>query len=159
MEKKGHRVFLDSNVILSGLFSATGAPRLILDILSLDLPILAGLTGRLNLVEIERNLEKKMPGALPVYHRYLPKLNLEIVPLPSPEDVERFEGAADENDLPVLVSAVNGRADSFVTGDKKLISLIARTRLFPFKTVTPAEFLDEILPGILQKQPAPGTTA
>jgi hypothetical protein len=34
------KVFLDSNVILSGLLSDRGAPRLILDVLSLRLPVL-----------------------------------------------------------------------------------------------------------------------
>ena len=88
--------------MLSGLFSGTGAPRLILDILSLDLPVLKGLTGRFNLMEIERNLGKKMPAALPAYLRYLPRLKLEVIPLPSREDLRPLSGAAEEKDQPVL---------------------------------------------------------
>ena len=49
------KLFLDSNVILSGLLSDKGAPRIILDILSLNLPFLSGLTGEFNLLEMERN--------------------------------------------------------------------------------------------------------
>jgi len=149
METKKHRLFLDSNVILSGLFSEKGAPRLILDVLSLDLPGLTGLTGRFNVLEIERNLEKKMPAALPIYRRYWPKLKLEIIPLPAREDLGPLAVAADDKDLPVLASAINGKADDFVTGDKRLISLIGRKGGFPFKAVLPAEFLDKVLPGIL----------
>jgi len=150
METKKHRLFLDSNVILSGLFSERGAPRLILDLLSLNLPVLTGLTGRFNLTEIERNLQKKMVDALPVYRLYLPKLKLEIIPLPSPEDLRPLAGTADEKDLPVLASAINGKADHFVTGDKRLISLIRQKGDFPFGTVTPAEYLDKVLPEILE---------
>jgi predicted nucleic acid-binding protein len=149
METKKHRIFLDSNVILSGLFSEKGAPRLILDVLSLDLPGLTGLTGRFNVLEIERNLEKKMPAALPIYRCYLPKLKLEIIPLPSREDLGPLAGAADDKDLPVLASAINGKADDFVTGDKRLISLVGQKGGFPFKAVLPGEFLDKVLPGIL----------
>jgi predicted nucleic acid-binding protein len=149
METKKHRLFLDSNVILSGLFSDRGAPRLILDLLSLDLPVLTGLTGRFNLTEIERNLEKKMPQALPIYRLYLPKLKLEIIPLPSPEDLRPLAGTADEKDLPVLASVLNGKADHFLTGDKKLISLLRQTADFGFQAVSPAEFLDKVLPEIL----------
>jgi predicted nucleic acid-binding protein len=84
MGKKIVRVFLDSNVLLSGLLSDKGAPRIILDLLTLKLPFLVGSTGRYNLIEIERNLEKKMPKILAVYKRYFPRLNLKIIPLPQP---------------------------------------------------------------------------
>ncbi|MDH7513293.1 MAG: PIN domain-containing protein [Clostridiales bacterium] len=150
MERKKYRLFLDSNVILSGLFSERGAPRLILDLLSLGLPVLAGLTGRFNLIEIERNLQKKMPAALPAYHHYLPKLRLEIIPVPSPEDFRALGAAVADKDLPVLASAIKGKTDHFVTGDKRLISLIGKKGGLPFKTVCPAEFLDKVLPEILQ---------
>ena len=49
MIKRAVRVFLDSNVILSGLFSDRGAPRIILDILSLNLSFITGITGRYNI--------------------------------------------------------------------------------------------------------------
>jgi len=84
MGKKVVSVFLDSNVILSGLFSERGAPRILLDLLSLGLPFLVGATGRYNLIEIERNLKKKMPGLLFLYKLYLPKVNLKVIPLPRP---------------------------------------------------------------------------
>lgn len=149
MEIKKRRIFLDSNVILSGLFSGTGAPRLILDVLSLGLPALSGLTGRFNLMEIERNLKKKMPAAVATYLDYLPLLNFEIVPLPSAEEMRPLYGAAEDKDLPVLASALTGRADFFVTGDKRLVSFVGQREGLPFRTAAPAEFLDRILPEIL----------
>ena len=76
MAGKRFKVFLDSNVIISGLFSDKGAPRIILDLLCLGLPFLIGATGLYNLVEIERNIMKKMPQVLPLYKEYLPKVNL-----------------------------------------------------------------------------------
>jgi hypothetical protein len=100
------KVFLDSNVILSGLFSERGAPRILLDLLSLNLPFLKGLTGRYNIFEIERNLTKKMPACIPIYKSYFPKLNLTIIPLPSPEEIRKYHGATAEKDVPVLVSAL-----------------------------------------------------
>ncbi|MBE3125091.1 MAG: hypothetical protein IMZ54_02700 [Acidobacteria bacterium] len=149
MAKKNLRIFLDSNVILSGLVSWRGAPRLILDILSLDLPGLSGLTGRYNLIEIERNIAKKIPAALPVFNDYFPKLKLEVISVPTPEELASFRGAVGDKDLPVLVSVVNGQADYFVTGDKDLISQIGQKGGFPFKTVSPADLLDKMLPAIL----------
>lgn len=150
MAKRKHRVFLDSNVILSGLLSDKGPPRVILDILSLDLPVLSGITGRYNITEIERNLKKKMPGIIPIYKKYLPVINLEIVALPSPEAVEKLSKHIAGKDAPVLASAISGKADYLVTGDKKDFFKPGLKGKYGFKILGPSEFIEEILPGILK---------
>jgi predicted nucleic acid-binding protein len=149
MEKRRLRVFLDSNVILSGLISDQGAPRLILDVLSLGLPSIQGVTGRFNLTEIERNIARRLPEALPVFNEYLPKIDFDIVPVPFPDELKPYAGIVEDKDLPVLASAMMGRADFFVTGDKKLLSQIAAQNTFSFRALPPAEFLDRVLPDIL----------
>lgn len=149
MERRKYRIFLDSSVILSGLFSSGGPPRLIIDILSLGLPVLSGLTGRFNLTEVERNLEKKLPAALPAFRDELPLLNLEIVPVPPAEDIMSFIGAVDAKDAPVLASAIQGRADHFVTGDKKLLARIHRMGGLGFRSTNPAGFMEKVLADIL----------
>lgn len=141
MPKKPVRVFLDSNVILSGLISDTGAPRLILDVLSMNIPGLVAVTGRFNIVEIERNIRKKAPKVLPVYHEYFPKLQLEIMPMPSSAEVAKHSGIIADKDTPVLVSAIKGRADFLVTGDKKHFEKVKKSVGLPFRVVSPAEFL------------------
>ena len=150
MGKKVVRVFLDSNVILSGLLSERGAPRILLDLLSLRLPFLIGSTGRYNLIEIERNLKKKMPSLLFLYKAYLPKLNLKVIPLPRPEDIRDFSGQIAEKDIPVLISAIRSKADFLVTGDKQHFGKMKELDKYPFHVVTPSEFLDSILPEILK---------
>ena len=150
MAKRIVRVFLDSNVILSGLLSDKGSPRTILDLLTLKLPFLVGSTGRFNLIEIERNLEKKMPGILSVYKRYLPKLNLKIIPLPQPEELREFSDKIANKDVPVLVSAIRSKADFLVTGDKQHFQKLKLTGDYSFKIVTPSEFIDLILPEVLK---------
>jgi len=150
MGKKVVRVFLDSNVILSGLLSERGAPRILLDLLSLRLPFLIGSTGRYNLIEIDRNLKNKMPGLLSLYKAYLPKLNLKIIPLPRPGDIRDFSGQIAEKDIPVLISAVRSKADFLVTGDKQHFGKMKELDKYPFQVVTPSEFIDSILPEILK---------
>ena len=150
MAKKVVKIFLDSNVILSGLLSDKGPPRLILDLLSLELPFLIGSTGRYCLIEIERNLKKKVPEVLSVYRTYLPRLNLRVVPLPRPEEVKRFSGHIADKDIPVLASAFKGRVDFLVTGDKQHFEKLKISARYPFKVVTPAEFLNVILPEIIK---------
>jgi predicted nucleic acid-binding protein len=150
MGKKVVRVFLDSNVILSGLLLEKGAPRIILDLLSLGLPFIIGVTGRYNLIEIERNLKKKMPSLLFLYKAYLPKLNLKVIPLPRPEEVRDFSGQIAEKDIPVLISAIRSKVDFLVTGDKQHFGKMKELDKYPFHVVTPSEFIDSILPEILK---------
>jgi predicted nucleic acid-binding protein len=150
MEKKAVRVFLDSNVILSGLLSEKGAPRIILDLLSLGLPFLIGLTGRYNLIEIERNLRKEMPGLLSLYKACLPKLHLKVVPLPRPKEVRDFSREITEKDIPVLISAIRSKVDFLVTGDKQHFGKMKGLDQYPFRVVTPSEFIDSILPEIIK---------
>ena len=144
MERKPVRIFLDSNVVLSGLLSSTGAPRIILDILTLSLPGIIGLTGRYNLIEIERNIKKKAPAVLPVYNEYLPKLHLEIVPLPSTAEVAMRSGIIADKDTPVLVSAIKGQADFLITGDKKHFDKAKIRKATPCRIMNPYEFLEEL---------------
>jgi predicted nucleic acid-binding protein len=135
MAKRAFKVFLDSNMILSGLLSERGAPRIILDLLSLRLPFLIGSTGRYDLIEIERNLKKKMPGLLFLYKTYLPKLNLKVIPLPRP----------------FPISAIRSKADFLVTGDKQHFEKMKGLDKYPFDVVAPSEFIDSILPEILKE--------
>ncbi len=135
------RVFLDSNVIISGLLSSKGAPRIILDLLCLHPPNLRGLTGEYNMLEIERNLTRKLPAALPVFQEYLPRMNLEVVPLPAREELEPWLGITVDKDVPVIVSTVNGKADFLVTGDTKDFGTLMQRDDLPFQVLTPTEFV------------------
>ena len=151
MAKKAVRVFLDSNVIVSGLISDKGAPRIILDLLTLKLPFLDGCTGRFNLMEIERTIKKRMPGLLAVYRKYLPLLNLRIIPLPQQQELKKFASVIADKDVPVLVSAIKGKAAFLVTGDKRHFQKLKAHGEYPLRIVAPVEFVDRILPEILQE--------
>jgi predicted nucleic acid-binding protein len=150
-QRRRCKVFLDSNVLLSGLFSERGAPRIILDLLTLDLPVLAGATGQYNLVEVERNLRKKMPEALSLYHEYLPRLGLEVVALPARDTVRSMAGDIAEKDIPVLASAIACGADYLITGDKKDFARLKRSQQrYNLTIVSPSEFIETVFPNIIR---------
>lgn len=151
MARRTVRLFVDSNVILSGLLSDRGAPRIILDLLSLGLPFLMGSTGRYNLMEIERNLKKRMSSTMSVYKRYLPLLNLTVMPMPKREEPSEFFGKIADKDIPVLVSAIKGKADFLITGDRRHFEKLKGVEKYQVKIVTSSEFIDSILPEILKE--------
>ncbi len=148
--RKKHKVFLDSNVLLSGLFSDKGAPRIILDLLTLDLPVLAGATGRYNIMEVERNLQKKMPGAVALYREYLPKLHLEVVALPSRKTVKEMAGIIAEKDTPVLASAIACSAEYLITGDKNDFAKLKNSGRYNITIISPSEFIEIVFQKIIK---------
>jgi len=113
-----------------------------LDLLCLGLPFIRGATGRYNIIEIERNLKRKMPQAMPTYKKYLPDLNLEVIPIPSEKEIQKYRGLTSHKDVPVLVSATKGDADFLVTGDKKHFSKLKKCEDLDLKVVSPSEFLE-----------------
>ena len=150
-QKRKCKIFLDSNVLLSGLFSDRGAPRIILDLLTLNLPILTGATGYYNLMEVERNLKKKMPEAIPLYQKYLLRLHLEIVPLPSRAAIINMAGTIAEKDLPVLASAIACGSAYLITGDKKDFSGLKKENKYNLAIVSPSEFVETVFPEIVRR--------
>ncbi len=145
---KDVRVFLDSNVILSGLMSSKGSPRVLLDLLSLEAPHFKGLTGQYNIEEIERNLKDRFPELLPVWGNYFSKLKLEIVAIPPWDKVSPFTKKMSLKDAPVLVSAQLGNSDYLITGDKRGFPKEAAK---PVLIVSPTDFLNKILPDLVIK--------
>jgi predicted nucleic acid-binding protein len=89
-----------------------------------------------------------MPGVLPIYKKYLPLLNLEVIPLPPSGEINKLSGITSDKDIPVLASAISGNVDFLVTGDKK--DFIKLRGKCPCKVLTPAEFLDVILPEVIK---------
>lgn len=128
--------------------SPQGAPRILLDLLSIKVPKLEGMTGQYNLEEIERNLCKRFPELFAIYQDYLPKLRLEIIPLPHFSQVEILLGKMSAKDAPVLASALAGQADYLITGDKRgFPAKVAR----PIVVIPPDHFLNNILPKIIRE--------
>jgi len=148
MAKRKVKVFLDSNVIISGLISDKAAPRLILDLLCYELPFMQAAIGQYNLEEIARTITRKLPAARPVLHDFMSRLKFEIIPLPEGKKLEKYRGVIVGEDLPVLVSAIEFGADYLVTGDKKHFGELRGRKDIPLKICSPSEFVEILASGI-----------
>jgi len=129
------RVVIDTNVLISGLFSTTSTPAQAVEKAVTKAQLIAT-------TETLRELIEKL--LLPKFDRYV-RLErrdallervaslVEIV-----EVLQPVRAARDPKDDKILDAAVNGRADVIVTGDKDLLDLD------PFRgiaIVTPAAYL------------------
>jgi len=138
------RVFLDTNVIFSGLYSSKGAPGILLELF---------VKGEINVVvsqqvleEVVRTIKEKLPEALPALRRLLVNMPPEVMPDPSPEEIKHWAGKLSTADAAILAAAVAAQPDYFITGDNHFLqnrNIIEKAGLH---IVTPAQFL-ELLEG------------
>ncbi len=136
------RVFLDTNVLVSGLLVAEGSSRQVLD---------AWLDGRFTLVTSPYQLEE-VTHVL-AYPRVAERIRLEPTELAAilsglmslavvtPGQLQRPGITRDPNDDAIVVSAEEGGAAYIVSGDHDLLSL---GETLGIQTVTPRRFLEAI---------------
>jgi predicted nucleic acid-binding protein len=111
------RVFLDTSALLAGLASATGASSKILALG--EAGVLALVVSEQVLVEAKRNLQDKLPNAIPEYERFLNACPLERVPDPSATDVAKAKGIIHPKDASIMVAATDAQVDYLVTLNRK----------------------------------------
>ncbi len=141
------RVFLDTNVIFSGLYSSKGAPAAILE---------RFIEGRISVVisqqvleEVVRTIKEKLPQGLPALRRLMTGVPLEIQTDPSSEQIEKLTGKLQFADAAILAAAINARVGYLITGDSHFLGNPDIARECGLKIISPAEFvrLSEQLPG------------
>jgi predicted nucleic acid-binding protein len=111
------RVFLDSSVLIAGLASPKGASNVILTLAEAELITLV--VSEQVLVEVERNLQEKLPRALPEYRRFLATCPLEKEALPSGAEVAVARQIIHPDDAPILAAAMALGVDYLVTFNRK----------------------------------------
>ncbi|MBI4286547.1 MAG: PIN domain-containing protein [Chloroflexi bacterium] len=139
MPKPRLRVFLDSNVVFSGLYSPAGAPGVILEHF---------IRGKIGIVlsqqvleDVIRTIKEKVPGALPALRRLLVSTTPEIVADPAPEEIDRLASRLSIGDATVLGAMMAAKPDYFVTGDNHFLENPEIAAEADIRIVTPAQLL------------------
>ena len=139
MPKSKPRVFLDSNVIFSGLYSPHGAPGTILDrFIRGDISVVV---SQPVLEEVIRTIKEKLPEALPALKRLLVSVPPEVVAGSKLVEVERWAGRLSLADAAILAAAVAAQPDYFVTGDNHFLENPGIGEDTGLHIVTPAQLL------------------
>lgn len=114
MEPPRPRVFVDADVLFAGAASPSehGASLVLLKLG--EITLIDAVTSVQAVTEVERNLARKLPAALPVL-RLLVSRSLRVVSDPSPSDLLAYAGLADPKDLPILVAAYREACPYLVT--------------------------------------------
>ncbi len=139
------RLFFDSSAFYAAAYSSTGAAREV---------ILLSLQGRVKIVvsqdvleETQRNIARKAPELVDIYHLFLSLLTLEIVPDPSINEVREAERHVVQKDAPIVAAARNAKVDYLVTFDKKhLLDHPDLVKYVGAEIVTPREVIAFLKP-------------
>jgi putative PIN family toxin of toxin-antitoxin system len=132
------RVFLDTNVIFSGLYSHHGAPGVILDCIYDGKKNIV--ISKLVLEELIRTINDKLPIAVSTLRAFLTSVPLEIQIDPPAEQVEQFTGELPFADAVILAAAINAKVDYFITGDRHFLENSDIAGESGLKIISPAEF-------------------
>lgn len=131
------KIFLDADVLIAGSASTTGASYVVLQLSALAL--VECIISQQVMVEAERNLQSKLPQALPAF-RVLLESSVRVVEDPSLAALKPFNGQADEGDLPILVAGLGSGCHYLLTFNTR--------HYYPttdeIKIMPPGEFLIEL---------------
>lgn len=132
-------VFLDADVIFAGSAAPTehGASHVILRMG--EITLLDCMTARQAVIEVERNLEEKLPSKLAEF-RLIVNRSLRVVADPKPHELEPFVGHAHPEDLPLLVAALREQCSYFLTFNLRHY----HPRNLPIQVLRPGEFLQTV---------------
>jgi len=98
------RVFIDADVLFAGSASPSEHGASLVVLRMAEITLVEAYCSEQVLREVERNLQAKLPQALPAF-RLLVARCLKIVPEPSQAAVQENAGLAEAMDLPILVAA------------------------------------------------------
>lgn len=133
------RVFLDTNVLVSGVLSRTGASAALLDLAEAE-EILA-VVSRQVLVEADRVFSIKFPHLLARYRLFIKNLAPLLAEDPTRRDVEHARRVIDAEDAPILAAAKQARVDYLVTLNTRHFHTERARAYLSCPILTPLEFL------------------
>jgi putative PIN family toxin of toxin-antitoxin system len=139
-EKRKPRVFLGTNVIISGLYSPHKSPGRILEYF---------IQGRIQVIisqqvleELVRVIQIKLPEALPALNRFLMSSPPEIVEDPSPSEIEQLASLVHPEDAAILAASISAHLDYIVTGDNHFLIHPDILLATSFSILSPGQFVE-----------------
>ena len=135
------KLFLDANIIFTAAYSPQGLSHGLFRLAAFGKCSLC--TSAFAREEAERNIQKKAPEKLTEVTKLMQQV--EFFPEPHPQLVRRVERLPMAGkDAPVLAAAIQGKADIFVTGDRRDFGHLFGQLIEGVKILTPADTLEVV---------------
>lgn len=133
-------VFIDINVLISGLYPGKGNPGLILD---------SYISGKINILisqkvlnEVIKVLVEKLPEITILLQEFLTGYPPRIIKDPDPAKIKKWSGIINDEDAIILESAISSKCDYLVTGDRHFYENAMIEKRSGLKVVKPGDFVE-----------------
>ena len=136
------RVFLDTNVLFSGLRTPGGNPRRILQRATEGM--VQAVVSPLVLVELARNLRRKEPYLMRDLEQFLTSTTLDVAPEAPDEEIARWRDAGLGTDAPIVAAAVLAEVDYLCTGDQRLLNRASLLLGAGLRVVSPGDLVEAL---------------
>jgi len=133
------KVFIDTNVLIAGLNSVTGASATLLDLC--EAGVIQMVVSRQVLIEADRNVAAKFPQLVDRFHQFMHTLAPLMVEDPTLASMEKAATVVDRKDAPILAAAQNANVDFLIRLDKKHFLNPKMRQKVILKVVSPIECL------------------
>ena len=134
-------IFFDNSALIAGIVSVQGAARALL-LLAEDEKILISVSEQV-IAEVERNIARKAPKAVPFARELILRANIRILRDPQHSEIlEHQNWISHPADVPILVVAARARVDFLATlNTKHFIDDPEVSRLSGLRIGTPGDAL------------------
>jgi len=135
------RVFLDTNVLFSGIYQEAGASGKLLDLAAFGsfTPVVSVAV----IVELVRNVQRKAPHLMSRVERFFEESHFEVVANPTRIQVQAWIDRGAAEDSRIVAAALVPEVDYLCTGDQRFRERISGIDLAP-KMVSPRQLLELI---------------
>ncbi|MBI2094454.1 MAG: PIN domain-containing protein [Candidatus Omnitrophica bacterium] len=133
-------VFLDTNVLIAGLASRTGASAAILDLGEAE--EIRIVLIRQVLVEADRVFLAKFPSLIGRYRAFIKNLSPLLADDPPAGEIRKAAKVIHAQDAPILAAAKREKVDYLVTLNTRHFATSSARAFLSTPIVTPAEFLN-----------------
>ncbi|MFQ5808521.1 MAG: putative toxin-antitoxin system toxin component, PIN family [Armatimonadota bacterium] len=136
--------FIDSNVWIAGVASSSGGSARVLELCHAG--VVEPLVSQEVLIEVDRNLRKKLPQLLRAFKELFATLRPYVCPPPSDEMLQMASEVVHPKDAAILAAALQAGVDYLVTLDRRHFGPAAPHVAASIRIVTPGELLNDVLP-------------
>jgi putative PIN family toxin of toxin-antitoxin system len=136
---RGIKVFIDTNVLIAGIASVTGASATVLDLCEAE--SIQMVISQQVLVEADRNFSSKLPGLVTQFRQFIRNLAPLMVEDPPATAVQRAATLIAQKDASILAAALGAKVDYLITPDKKHFLNPKVKKSIPIEICSPADFL------------------
>jgi len=99
------RIFVDADVLFAGAVSPNEHSASLVILRMAEITLIETVASEQVITEVERNLEEKVPVAMPAFQMLVSRC-LHVVTDPTMVEIEALSKAADAMDVPILAAAV-----------------------------------------------------